>query len=279
MVELKNQKYGVDRIGGKIRVAACIGKKNDCRAESLVSYPDSQLGEESKISGADLIFSIPENNAIIKKVKILDNKAIDPDQQAQFELAATLLDGEDRYYLESQALNGNTERLSVAYNKGMIDERLEYYARHLTRPSGFKLRSLAMAKAYRYFCRPEGGKLVCLVDINGEHASYCFLKDGFPSIIGSVEGKNGGIVGEPFMIDLSATLLYRQSGDPDGTGGAPLSRIIISGESADWKLAELLEKYTHVKVSIPYLKQERFLNDTQSEAAKYMVSLGLAIDD
>lgn len=284
MVDLRNRKYGVDISDGMMRI---VGRSYsagrvliDRIVEIGIDRPEKEiLGPES-----ELYLAISERDSIIKMVTIPTDRSLDSDKVAQFELMAALLDGPEKYYLETYATNGAAERLAVAYNRGQVDRRLHFVEEKLIKPRGFKLRSLAMAAGYLNYCRPEGGKFLCLVDISGRSASYCFLRDNCAVDVGivgndsDITNGNGGDT-KALVLDLLATIRFKLAGINRASQSLPLSRILITGASAGTDLAANIETALHVSTSLPQPRKELFSPEAILSAEKNLVGLGLTISD
>jgi hypothetical protein len=230
----------------------------------------------------ELYLAVPESDAIIKKVGIVTDRSLDPDRLAQFELAASLLDDPDRYYLESCESDCSDGRIAVAYDRSRIDSEVASVQEKLIKPSGFRLRSWALALGYLNYCRQEGGALIALADVSRSRASFCLLRGRSPVDIGLVTDESahddvGPLSCRPLLTDLAATIQYRLGRDASRQD-IPLSLLLLSGSMADDNLAAEAEAILKVKTKLPTVRKELFTDETSVDAGKYLTCLGLTVD-
>lgn len=283
MVELKGRKYGADPRG----VSVCIAGKSFAAGKEiidiLIQTDFSSLGQDSFGRDGEIYFSVGEKEAIIKRVKILPSEGFDPEKLALFELQGCLPGGPGQYYFESYCLDGRPERLAVAYPRDIIDNKIILFESNIARPRGFRLRALALSAGYLHYCSHAGGELICLLDINSDEITYCFLDDKRPVKTGSLFYQNDGQPGNPFLpsdalVDLAATLQYQTSLLFQDGFLVPLSLIVLSGMKAEKELAAQIEKSTRVRTIQPSIRKELFRPELLAVAHKYLVSLGLTVD-
>jgi len=231
----------------------------------------------------ELYFSVPETDAIIKRVSLPESMALEPRQTALFEFSATLIDPPDSYYMDVYDLNGDTEKLTVGYNRNCVDEKIGDLTDRFIKPSGFRLRSLALADGYRYFCQPEGGELICLLDISETIGSYCFLWDNYPTHPGLLYNGRNSLSNEinkdsRFAIDLAATLQFQQATLFSSGRSVPLSRILVTGSAVEDALMDQIESLMNVTTTYPSMKNSAFSPEAINDAGRYLVGLGLTAD-
>lgn len=283
MVELRSRKYGAELYDDRIRLVGLSTAAGRNRVDMLDDLPfDAVEGEKIDREGS-LYMAVPEKNTIIKRVKISTDRSLDPDKLAQFELIASLLEDDDQYYLESFEINGGSERLAVAYRRQDIDRRLKLLQKRLIKPSGFKLRSWAMAAGYLNYCRHEGGRLVCLIDITDNIASYCFVENNRPIHLGAVI--SNAVIGDPdetstkaFLLDIVATVQYQMLTCNKLSQSVPLSMIVVTGGHAGDEMAAGIEDVIGIKTALPVMRKELFAPEILAESHKYLIGLGLTVD-
>ncbi len=283
MVTFTNKRYGIDIVSDRIRIAGRTSSAGRIIVDLLNDYDADDFGPDTVGPDGDFYFSISEKEAIIKWVTIRPEGNLDPIKLIQFELVGTLADSNNDYYFDCSYTDPKSKNLAIAYNRNFIGQKIESLQEKIPKPSGFRLRSLAMASAYINYCLRESGQHVCLVDISPGSCSYCFLKDDNPILIGGLE--NG--IGEKqeiekdsdkSVVDLSAMLQYELSKIARDGYSVPLSAIIITGLMTDSAMITKIEESMKVKTITPRLRKESFNEDIYSEAGKYLVSLGLTVD-
>jgi hypothetical protein len=283
LVELRKRRYGIDLLSDTVCIIGRVYSAGRSAVDSIVRIDSDALTDGLLEDEGDLYFSVWEKDAIIKQVKIPRDQGIDPDKLVQFEMACSLLDGEDHYYMESYELESISERLAIAYNRSLIEREILSLERRMRKPSGFRLRSLAMASGYLDYCHKEGGNLICLIDIWEKGASYCFLKNNRVVSIGMITNGDGrdGEDNNPtrkFIIDITATLQYKMTAMNEGGMTPPLSLIILTGRLADLTVAAQIEECTGIRTVMPRLRKDLFTDETFSAGANCLVGLGLTAD-
>ncbi len=283
MVKFTNKRYGLDFVSGRIRIAGRTSSAGRITVDSINDFDSDDFDENMIGTDGDFYFSIPEKEAIIKWVTIPPEGNLDPVKLIQFELAGTLIDTNDDYYFDCYYSDPKTKNLAIAYNRNLIERRISELQKKIRKPSGFRLRSLAMASAYINYCFHESGKLVCLLDISSNSCSYCFMKDESPLLIGGFENGIGekqkaDDVPDKFVVDLSAMLQYELSKISYDGYSIPLSSIIITGPLTGSKIIAKIEESMKVKTIRPRLRKELFSDEIYAGAGKYLVCLGLTVD-
>lgn len=283
MVNLRKKRYGIDIDRERVRIAGrslAAGRK---AVDTIIDVDIDQLDRNIIDREGELYLAISESDAIIKRIDVFSDKSLDPDRLAQFELAATLLDDPDRYYLESCGSDRTEGRIAIAYDRSLVDGEVALVREKLIKPSGFKLRSWAMALGYLHYCRQEGGTLICLIDISPCRASFCLLRDGSPVDIGLVTDDtardNADLTScRALLTDLAATIRYRLGRSSGSRQDVPLSLVLLSGSMADDNLAAEAEAILRVKTKLPTVKKELFADEASVNAEKYLACLGLTLD-
>lgn len=297
MVELQSRRYGVDQFAGLLCFARATSS-TDSRSrpsrpgrgpgrgviiDEIVAFSDEKENGFSFDSKSRLCFSVFEKDAVIKRLKSTTGDGLDPDRVARFELASTLPGGEEMYYLDSTGDDSDPNRIAVAYDRRQINRRISFFEKKYVHPSGFKLRSLALAAGYNFFCKHNGGRLICLIDISGEQISYCFLSNGLPLRVGALEctmedNDFDSIISNKQIIDLTATLRFQHVLLSDEIGSLPLSLIIVSGTGVQSDTTAIIEEALQIKTVPPQLRKELFTRQIFESAEKYLVAIGLTVD-
>ncbi|MCX6825890.1 MAG: hypothetical protein NTV06_01285 [candidate division Zixibacteria bacterium] len=140
----EQRRYGLDLTGGKGRLAGCSLAGGQGIVDCLTEIDLEQREPNDIEPTGELHFSIPENETIIKRVKIPADRTFDDHKLALFEFQSSLLSQADQYYLETYSLDGKPERLAVAYNRALVDQKLSFLTAKIRKPTGFRLRSLAL---------------------------------------------------------------------------------------------------------------------------------------
>ena len=284
MVNLRKKRYGIDIDGERVRIAGRTLAAGREAVDTIIDVEVDRLDENIIDREAELYLAVSESDAIIKRVDVISDRSLDPDRLAQFELAASLLDDPGRYYLESCESDRTDGRIAIAYDRSLVDGEVALVQEKLIKPSGFKLRSMALALGYLHYCRQEGGALIALVDICPGRASFCLLRGHSPVDIGLVTDDSAARDNadstscRALLTDLAATIRYRLGRSSGSRQDVPLSLVLLSGSMADDNLAAEAEAILRVKTKLPTVKRELFADDTSVNAEKYLACLGLTVD-
>jgi len=283
VVDFKGRKYGADLTSRRARIVRKSGGSGHPVVDLIGDTRLDQLENYIRDSEAALYFSVPEKDALLKKVTIPKENGIAGDRLALFEFTSSLINDPDRYYFETHPLNGDSRHLVVGYNREFINGRMAMLEKSSLKPAGFKLRGWALASGYKNYCWKEGGELVCLLDISDDCTSFCLMHKDSPLTTGYVEGtlydsENGKCISGGFLTDLSATIKYHLSLLHKSGETCPISLIIISGSSASNGVALVIEEKTGIRTVQPAVKKALFSHETVPLAPKYLVSLGLTGD-
>ncbi len=282
MVELTSRRIGGDITGNRIRFASRTQSAGTNMIDAVGDYALDDDPAEIQATESELYFAVPEADAVIKRVGLPADRNLDLRQAALFELTTSLIDDVSRYYLEAYDLNGDEEKLAVAYNRQCVDLRISQLTERVCKPTGFKLRSLSLADGYRQFCRSVGGELICLMDLSPAVCSYCFLYHDRPVLLGAVtcpkitSGPESGACSMS-VIDITATLKFQQAVLFSSGKSAPLSRILVSGAKADETLVDRIATMMKAPAEFPSMKVSTFAPGVAAEAESYLVSLGLTV--
>ncbi len=284
MVETNKIKYGVDMVGQDIQLAAC-----NCSGGSILINQLTQAGvneiNSEKIDRSGLLqFSVPEDKAIIKRVKIPKHKNIDGKELAEVEFSSTLLEKEDELYISANSVNGGSEYLVFGCHRFLIDKQDKFFEERFMKPAGYKLRALAMADGYQNYCWHEGGELICLLDLSPSSVSYCFVNNNQPIFVGSItrgdtDETNNGQVSESFLTDLKVTIQYNMSNLFKAGYTSPLSLLVVTGSLAGKESNETIEQKLRLRTISPTIKTALFTPEIVGRAGHFLVSLGLTVDN
>ncbi|HHI02317.1 MAG TPA: hypothetical protein ENL22_02205 [candidate division Zixibacteria bacterium] len=277
-------RYGVDMAGRFLQLAGC-----NCSTGRVVinrlSRTDLDESEPEMIdSSGRLQFSIPEEMAIIKRVKVPPDKNRDGKELAEFEFLSTLLDKKEELYVDITAVNGGTDYLVYGFHRHLIDEKKKFYEKMLIKPSGYKLRASALADGYHHFCWREGGELICLLDLSLSGGSFCFVNNSRPICVGCIANNDDSPDGqneipESLLSDLKATIQYHTAGLFKAGYTAPLSLVVVSGITAGNEINNAIEEKLGIRTISPTIKTSLFAPEIVDRAGHFLVSLGLTVND
>lgn len=282
MVDFRGRRFGADLTDKRIRMVGRTSSGDHPLIDLIEETPLNHFEPDYTAESGELVFSVPENRALLKGVRVSEDKGLDPEKLALFEFTSSLLDDPSGYFFETHHLNGDHSRLVVGYKRSLIEDTIVFFEKIFSRPSGFKLRGWALAEGYRNFCWKEGGELIALVDISDDITSFCLLRDNVPIRFGHVKGtlydhENDKLLSNSYLSDLSTSLKYNCTMVSASGENLSLSQILITGSSTSSTIASLMEDYLKTRVSVPAVKKALFSPETAPLAPKYLISLGLTV--
>lgn len=284
MVETYKIKFGVDIVGQVLQLAGCNCSGGRVVIDSLSQNNLKEIKPEMINSPGRLQFSVPEDQAIIKRIKVASEKNLDGEKLAEFEFSSTLLDKKETLYIKANLVNGGSEYLVFGCHKNLIDKRDQFFEKLFMKPAGYKLRALALADGYQNYCWREGGELICLLDLSPTVASYCFINNSQPAFVGSISNDNTGNgeddpISESFLSDLKVTIQYQMSNLFKAGYSTPLSLIVVTGTLAGKEANKTIEERLRLRTISPTIKTALFAPEIVDRAGRFLVSLGLTIDN
>lgn len=282
MVELKRRRFGLDINGPRMTLASRSIEAGLNVIDFIEDVDENSLAEKLTPYDGDLYFSVGENNALIKRIAQPYEHGLDETAVARFEFSSSLLDDPDKYFIDIHDVGPVKTKLAIGYNKSRVDDIISRISKNNEHPTGFKLRSLALAQAYLNLCQAEGGRLVCLLDISETYGAYCFIHEKTPVLPGALrlgagngDNQNGGPAAD--LLDLAAMVQFQLAGLAKSGLSDPLSRLIVSGPRADDVVLSRLEKSLHVSAGPPRLIKTAFKDDLGTKAPDAMIAIGLTI--
>ncbi len=284
MVETNKIRYGADMVGRSLQLTGCNCSAGRVVIDHLSRSNINEIKSEMINSSGRLQFSVSEDKAIIKRVKISSDKNFNGKELAEFEFISTLLDKKEDLYINANSVNGGSEYLVFGYHRHLIDEKKKFFEKTLIKPAGYKLRGMAMADGYQNFCWREGGELICLLDLSPSGGSFCFVKNSQPIYVGSITNSDmsdndSGKISESFLSDLTATIQYHTANLLKTGYSAPLSLIVVSGLLAGEKSITAIGDKLSIRTISPTVKTALFVPEIVDRAGYFLVSLGLTVDN
>jgi len=279
MVNLRGKIYGLDLYDDTLRVATLIAAPGTISIDSLSEIPFNQLRREFFDSGAELYFSVPDDEAVVRRLRLPDDLTLDPEKLALFEFAACLPEDSLNYYLETYRINGERRHLAVAYHRSLVQRRIEQWENLIARPSGFRLRSLALAEGYRRFCRRDGGEVICLINIDSSQTFLVFVNhDAVVSTVAlnlQLPDEADSIALKSALIDIAASVRYQNALIFNDGFTAPLSLAVLSGQRANLSLSQELASILRTNVVLPTILNNLLPENQTVSGCQFLVSLGL----
>lgn len=281
-------RIGVDLRDNVFYAAKVLHGMGRPQVKALIRYEKDHLTNHPLLSSGKVILSIPENMAIIKRIKLNDEKVDDFKNRGCFEMLQSIPDNPADYCCEILETGVNGTYLGLAAHKNTLESSIIdpfcEAAKLDEKPSG-QVRGAALGMGYITFCYLDSGGLVALVDAHDKMISICFVYKR--NIIGIAHllvdkidmSNEKGL--ESFAIELKTLINHNINSIFDDNVTLPLSALFISGFDSINQVEPVLRKYFPIQVGSPRINH-RFFTDPEKIAGvpleKYLVALGLAIN-
>jgi len=279
-------RIGID-VGARLYYVARVDHGGG-RAEvkALARFQPGQLEGHHLVEGGEIVWSIPDDQAVVMNLYAPSNGDLPGETSARFELCQSLLDDEHEFHCEIVDTGRKDRYLGVALRRDS-DRRvapvLSKNARDAAEPS-WCLRALALGRGYSAFCRTTGGDLVCLADFADQLASLCLIFHD--RIVGLGRMKLDRSVDDDADAtartakELKTVVNFNLARVAKEGVTVPLSAMVVSGHGATTDLAEAIEEYFPGMTTSPVISTGFFSERGTIEKIpmdKYLVALGLTV--
>jgi hypothetical protein len=276
-------RIGLDLHAGQPRIAQVSHRLGH---PEIVALSSDMASLATLATEADLTFSMPDDEALVKTVRVHGQGDADVRQKVFFELSQSLLEPETNFqfdYLET----GNRHQIGVIYRRERILARSKDF--HLpghTAPSApqVDLRSIALARAYLNFCKPEPGDLIALVDISAELASVALLYHRRIVLLGntSISARSGAEdLFRPVAVALKTLVNFKLAALRDDGITIPLAALLVTGEQVANDERATLQKFFSARV-VPFTPLPNLTEQTArigvEAPEQFLVALGLTVN-
>ncbi len=276
-------KVGLDFQAGQPRIAQV---NHHLGQPEIVSLSSDIASLATLATESELTFSMPDDEALIKTVRVHGHGDADVRQKVFFELAQSLLEPETNFhfdYLET----GNKHQIGVIYRRERILARSEEFhfpaLTSLPNPH-VDLRSIALARAYQSFCKPEPGDLIALVDVSAELASVALLYHRKIVLLGnsSVSARSGAEDRfRPVAVALKTLVNFKLAALRDDGITIPLAALLVTGEQVTNDERAALQKFFSARV-VPFTPLPDLIEQATrigiEAPEQFLVALGLTVN-
>jgi len=270
------------------RVQSGLGRPE---VHTLARFKKEQLPEHQILKDSEIFFCVPDNEVIVKNVRVRKTNIADIEQLINFELSRSMLDSEDHFRFSYLPVGNNDNYLGFIYRRNKLEEITRQLGLDLPERSlssgGYLIRAAALGKGYLNFCRPATEELVCLADFNENTVSICFLFKnriinlGYMNLAAVSFEDDSGI--RKAAIDFKTLVNFKLSALSEYGVTVPLSALILCGEGLNDKIRTIFAEFFPIGVASPAIIEEYFLGSGDEERTeipleKYLVALGLAVN-
>ncbi len=277
---------GIDYRSGRYYTARVCESDAGHKVTALVTTAKSELNVRRTLENGDVIFSVPDNEIMVKRLNLTETNEWNSDILARFELSQSLLDDEGEFYFAALS-TGQTNRCLGLVTRRRSVERLAGSLLSLPDLAGQSLRcemrAVALGKGYLNFCHPEQGELICLADFGDNIVSICFVSG--TNVIGlahlpfsrfdlnSEQGIKRMAVEFKTVVNFELPSLFERGVT------SPLSALIVTGHGGDGSVKSALEE--HFRFPVTALRIDRRLLGVSPAVVEepledYIVAMGLA---
>ena len=285
---MTNSNTGIDRRGDSITVATVGSESGRVTIERLQQLDAPPGSDPVRIDNGRVTLAVPGQKAIVKPVRLEVDDGLSTEDRLRFELAQSLLEGEDSFIFAHQYTGDDGRYLGMVFRREhtlQICESCGLDYESLGNRLSFQLRSIALGQGYLTFCRKEESELICLADLAGGAASICFIYGGNIVEVASLSIARDDLASqsgrEQFAVNLKTIVNYKQAALMDAGICVPVSSLLFSGESVDDDFRRTVQVFFPAGVNQPRL-HDGFLGDiadqTRPALPLLLVALGLAVN-
>ena len=206
---------GVDTQSDTLRAVLATSDEGGTMSYRLLSHSlESGISE----NGLELSLAVPDDRAIVKRLRFEPEPDLPLEDQLCFELQTTLLDPADHFQFDYHKLPSDHEYLGIIYRRKVLTAlRNDLSPEFVQKASSaeYHLRSIALGRGYLKFAAPTQAEPTVLIDIAPGMTSVCFLDKGEIAGVASLSMK-GELPEEiqavdEFMTDLRSVISLRLS--------------------------------------------------------------------
>lgn len=287
---------GIDYRSGRYYTARVRQDASERKVIALVTATESELKEPQVLQNEDVIFSVPDNEIMVRNLHFSQADKWNTDLLARFELSQSLLDDEYEFCFATLSTGQPNRCLGFVTRRRNLEQLTGSLLSSLN-PAAlspkYEMRAVALAKGYLNFCHPEQGELVCLADFGDNVASICFMSGG--NIIGlahlpprqfdlsgpALTGLNSEPGLKKMAVEFKTVVNFRLPSLFKEGVAPPLSALIVSGDGSDSPVKSALEQHFQVPVTAPRI-DKRFLQKepavVEGTLEDYLVAMGLTVN-
>jgi hypothetical protein len=276
------QRIGIDGSEDRIVFATVAFEPAGSKVLSIVE----QVPTPELLGTAAVTISVPDDECMIKNLRLQGASREEIESRVRFELSQSVLESAAAFRFELISSSGEDRHIGVAYRRALLEERVEALglAAGEARPITFLPRSAALGKAYRTFCRPRGGDLICLADFAGSSVSICLLFHGETEALTWMPGSAAtadDMTVRRLAVNFKTVVNFKLLSLADYGITVPLSALVVSGAGMNEPLMQALQEYFPIGVNLPDFNISQFTQPdlcVTGVAARSMVALGLAVN-
>jgi len=279
-------KIGVDARSDLFYAARVEYSTGRPEVKALLRFEKTHLLSHQLLQGGRIIFSIPDQEVIIKKIQI-NKYSADRDVCIRFELCSLLMEQEENLYFDSIPGLKENSYIGLVIRKQEYEKQLrDIFGGALEHfpETGGEMRAAALGRGFINFCRFDGGDLICLADFNGSMVSLAFIYrkeiiDLSYLSLKQVNLQNAEGIAKA-AVELKTLLNFKLASFFDDGITVPLSGLIMLGDEIDGGALDIFKRFFNIPITKPEINRgflTRQSSDNDIPLDKYLVALGLAV--
>jgi hypothetical protein len=278
---------GIDRRGEFVYAARLCDASGRPAIEKLSRVERGRLAGNPILSDARAVFSVPDNDVMAKWLHLPKNEGHDVEELCRFELAASLLEPEERFTFDILSTGLSDRFIGLTYRR----ERLAYLddlygVGHSERYSaaGYRARALALGRGYITFCRPEAGDLICLTDFTDAAGSICLVYRQNVVGLAHLPFRTGDFSDDEdvkrLAIECKTVINFKLSSLCSLGITLPLSVLVICGDSVDDRIRTIFAEFFPAGVTAPRINDVYLLEGASVDGPLegFLVAMGLTVN-
>ncbi|MFZ1683333.1 MAG: hypothetical protein WAU88_04290 [Candidatus Zixiibacteriota bacterium] len=232
------------------------------------------------------VISMPDDEALVKTIHLPENRSQTLRDRVFFELAQSILEPEERFRFACIE-TGNRHQIGLIFRNDLIAAR----ARRIGLPlpdfhilPSADLRSVALAHAYKYFCKSEPGDLIALALVTANLVSIALLYHGRivalgNSSIGASSQSEGSF--KTVAIALKTLINFKLAALHDDGITIPLSALLVLGDKIGESERAVLQSFFSARVapcSPDQVVEESVSRSGLDNSSRFLIPLGLTVN-
>lgn len=281
-------RIGIDYRSGTVYAARVEFDQHQPQIKGMVRVnPESGAGHRLLENG-EIVLAVPDRKVMVKRIHLEKDERNESGLRSRFELAQMLLEDEQQFNFDLVETSLPETTLGLIMRKENLANLAgaQWLAPIVSgRTPDYRMRAVALGKAYLNFCHRQESVLVCLTDFNGPELSVSLLVDNQIAAVTSVDmpepidntAESWGLVAS----ELRTAVNFQLSSIASLGVTNELEGILITGIDIDGTAGDCLKKHFPEGVSAPQLDEtlpDDIARQSKIPLGNYLVALGLTVD-
>ncbi len=276
---------GIDNRDGTYFVARVDQTKGRPDIKALIRFDEEHFNGHHLLEGNRIVVSIPDNQIMIKYVRLpsFDNA----DLKVRFELETALGETPENYLFDIIPTKLDNYYLGLTVRKALTHTLIKPFVQQngdINFSTGGTMRAAALARGFLTYCQQSGGEFGAIVDFGNRTASIAFYyKQQIVDLCGlplETNYFNDTDAYQKVIIELKTLLNFKLAALQENGISIPLSKIFVISEFLDEKMIETLQKNLKIEIARPEIHTGFISEQNKNHEIpldKYLVALGLTV--